>query len=397
MFLPVGDFPNPRTTPVMTYLLIAANVMVWLVVALPLSTTRPDLNDPLLLQYLRDLGVQGSVPVRVIFEQVSAYDLFIYQYGYRPADPSFLTLFTAMFLHGGWLHLIGNMLFLWIFGDNVEHRIGHIPFFFAYMVTGILATVFFAMFVPQSQTPMVGASGAISGVLGFYFLWFPRNMVKVFIFLFPFIMNTFLVPARLVLGFYLVIDNLLPFLLTGGGGGSGVAHGAHIGGFLGGLGIAWGIDRFPGWKFGRSFRQFRREESAAGSTSTPGLKPAALIHHHLTNHRPEQAAALFLRLGSEQDRRALASEDLVRIGEFFLEQGRDDLALPLFRRFIQERPTDFYLDRALLGAGRALERHGRQITSAYQYFLDAVDVARTPEVREEALMRLRAIDRLAKR
>ncbi len=246
MFLPVGDHPNPRTTPVMTYLLIAANVVVWLVVALPLSTARPDLNDPVLMQYLRDLGVQGSVPARVIFEQVSAYDLFIYQYGYRPADPSFLTLFTAMFLHGGWLHLIGNMLFLWIFGDNVEHRIGHIPFFFAYMVTGILATVFFAMFVPQSQTPMVGASGAISGVLGFYFLWFPRNMVKVFVFLFPFIMNTFMVPARLVLGFYLVIDNLLPFLLTGGGGGGGVAHGAHIGGFLGGLGIAWGMDRFPG-------------------------------------------------------------------------------------------------------------------------------------------------------
>ncbi len=84
---------------------------------------------------------------------------------------------------------------------------------------------------------MLGASGAISGVLGCYFLWFPRNQVKVFIFLFPFLMDFFLIPARLVLGIYLLIDNLLPFLLKAGAA-TGVAHGAHIGGFLAGLALA---------------------------------------------------------------------------------------------------------------------------------------------------------------
>jgi membrane associated rhomboid family serine protease len=93
----------------------------------------------------------------------------------------------------------------------------------------------------------VGASGAISGVLGCYYLWFPRNRVKTFIFLFPFLMTTVLLPARLVLGVYLILDNLLPFLFNGGAGG-GVAHGAHIGGFLGGLGLAYLIDRWGGMR-----------------------------------------------------------------------------------------------------------------------------------------------------
>ena len=150
-----------------------------------------------------------------------------------------------MFMHGGWMHLAGNMLFLWIYGDNVEHRLGHVGYLVAYLAAGLAATLFFAMFVPNSQIPMLGASGAISGVLGFYFLWFPRNRIKVFVFLFPLLMTTLLIPSRIVLGVYLVIDNILPFL-TRPVEGSGVAHGAHIGGFLAGLGLALAIDRLPG-------------------------------------------------------------------------------------------------------------------------------------------------------
>jgi membrane associated rhomboid family serine protease len=134
------------------------------------------------------------------------------------------------------------MLFLWIYGDNVENRLGRFGYLLAYIGSGVAATLFFAIFVPGSDVPMVGASGAISGVLGFYYLWFPRNQVKVFIFLFPFIMNTFLLPARLVLGLYLLLDNLIPFLVNSGTA-TGVAHGAHIGGFVAGLALAFGIDR----------------------------------------------------------------------------------------------------------------------------------------------------------
>ena len=242
MFLPIGDLPNPRSTPWVTYALIAINIAVFALVTIPLSLARPDLNDPLLPDYLNAMARQASVPLATLLEQVSAYDLAVFRYGYRPGTPSLLALFTAMFLHGGWLHLAGNMLFLYIFGNNVEYRLGALRYLLAYLGTGIAATLFFALFVGGSQVPLIGASGAISGVLGCYFLWFPRNQVKVFVFLFPLLMNQVLVPARLVLGFYLLVDNLLPFLMTGSGG-AGVAHGAHIGGFLAGMGVAAASDR----------------------------------------------------------------------------------------------------------------------------------------------------------
>ena len=105
-----------------------------------------------------------------------------------------------MFLHAGFLHLFGNMLFLWIYGDNVEHRLGHVPYLFWYLATGVAATLFHMLGASGSQIPLVGASGAISGMLGFYFVWFPRNQVRLLWLLPPFVMQVFEVPARLVLG-----------------------------------------------------------------------------------------------------------------------------------------------------------------------------------------------------
>ena len=104
-----------------------------------------------------------------------------------------------MFLHGGFMHLFGNMLFLWIYGDNVEKRLGMIPFVLWYLATGAAATLFHAAVFSTSDVPLVGASGAISGVLGFYFVWFPRNTVRVLLFLPPFIMQVIQIPARIVL------------------------------------------------------------------------------------------------------------------------------------------------------------------------------------------------------
>lgn len=245
MFLPYGDTPNPAGAAYVNWLLIGLNVAVFLVISTPLMLARVDLNDPLLLEYLRSYGVRGFVSPQDVLQNVSAYDLFVFRYGFRPAEPSLISLFSCMFLHGGWMHLAGNMLFLYIFGNNVEVRLGSLSYLLVYLASGIVATLFFALFVPGSQIPLVGASGAISGVLGCYFLWFPRNRVKTFIFLFPILITTVLLPARLVLGIYLIVDNLLPFIINGGAG-AGVAHGAHIGGFLGGLGMAYGIDRWLG-------------------------------------------------------------------------------------------------------------------------------------------------------
>lgn len=383
MFLPVGDIPNARTTPWVTYALMAINIAVFAVVTLPLSLTRPDLSDPLLLDYLNALNLHGDWPIQSVLDQVSAYDLAVFRYGYRPGQGSLLTLFTAMFMHAGWLHLAGNMLFLYIFGDNVEHRMGRWRYLAGYLGAGIAATLFFALFVPGSQVPLIGASGAISGVLGFYFVWFPRNQVKVFVFLFPLLMTHVLVSARLVLGFYLLVDNLLPFLLTGSQGG-GVAHGAHIGGFLTGMGLAAASDRLPSLLQLKGPRISRARADLVDAVTDI---VRALERGDLT-----RAAARYVALENRAQRGQLATGNLLLIGRFLLENGHSDQALTLFRRVIAERPGDAALDQAYLGAGQAMLQKQRCDTAAWHYFLTAVDLARTPEVAEAARRGLRVIE-----
>ena len=329
------------------------------------------------------LGARGALPVQAIYQHVTAYDLFVFKHAYRPAEPSLVTMFTAMFLHGGWMHLAGNMLFLWIYGDNVEHRLGHGAYLLAYRVSGLVATIFFGLFVPDSQVPMLGASGAISGVLGFYFLWFPRNQIKVFVFLFPLIMTTVLIPARIVLGVYLVLDNILPFIATSAEG-SGVAYGAHIGGFLAGLILAYAVDRLPGLLQQEAIKPEVRSRRTLADLVTE-------IVQAVDDNRLGYAAEKFLVLETPKERGQLSTRNILKIGEFLLQSGKPELALRVFRRLIAERPGDSGLDRAYLGAGKALMHKARGETSAYHYFLAAIDLAQTAELVEEARYYLKLI------
>jgi len=240
MVLPIGDRPNPPGVPWGTQALIALNVAVFVLLVVPLASTPADPADPRVAEYLRlvvrHAGGAGSLP-----GQLTAYDLFVLDWGFRSGAPSLRTLVTAMFLHAGALHLFGNMLFLWIYGDNVEHRLGTVRFVLAYLGTGVVATLTHALVASGSTLPMIGASGAVSGVLGCYFVWFPRNVVRLMWLLPPFLFRVFEVPARVVLGLYLVLDNLLPSLSTGAVGG--VAYAAHLGGFAAGVALAWAADR----------------------------------------------------------------------------------------------------------------------------------------------------------
>lgn len=241
--IPISDYPSPPGKPIVTIALIVVNFAIYFLVTLPLGAQPANPADPAFQEYLKLVmqSVPRDVPPQQIIQSISAYDLVVFQWGFRPADPGLLTLITSIFLHGGLMHLAGNMLYLWIYGDNVEHRLGPLPFLFWYIVTGIAATLFHAAFNLSSPIPLVGASGAISGVLGFYFLWFPRHSVRVFLFLFPIYVGTVMLNARLVLGIYLLWDNVLPFLVSQGSGG--VAHGAHIGGFIAGLVVAWWMSK----------------------------------------------------------------------------------------------------------------------------------------------------------
>jgi membrane associated rhomboid family serine protease len=147
-------------------------------------------------------------------------------------SPIYLTLLTSMFMHGGWLHLGGNMLFLWIFGDNVEHRVGHGVYLLFYVAAGVVASLAQIAIDTESTIPTLGASGAISGVLGAYLVMFPANRVTVF--LFQFLTQ---VPAIVAIGMWAVlqfINGLGAFAVTAETGG-GVAYMAHIGGFVAGV------------------------------------------------------------------------------------------------------------------------------------------------------------------
>jgi membrane associated rhomboid family serine protease len=199
--LPIGDDDTSRrTVPVVTYALIALNVLFF-------------------------------------FVELTGGDAFIEQWAFVPsrflANPTadFLTILTSMFMHAGWLHLGGNMLYLWIFGDNVEDRFGHIKFIIFYLLCGLAATLAQLAFSLGSNVPNLGASGAIAGVLGAYILLFPQGKVRVLQG-----QQVIQVPALIVIGLWIVLQlfssvgSIANTAQTGG-----VAYMAHVGGFIAGF------------------------------------------------------------------------------------------------------------------------------------------------------------------
>jgi membrane associated rhomboid family serine protease len=197
---------------VVTVLLIAANVIAFFYELYVGRTFGP--------RELQELVLRGGA---IPYEIANWVDI-------RPRDllPLPGSIFTSMFLHGGWMHLIGNMWFLWIFGDNVEERLGIIRYIFFYLLVGVAGALAQAFSLPSSTAPMIGASGAIAGVLGGYVMLFPRAKVVTFVAI-PLLWHVRDVPAWIFLGIWFLGQFLIP-------SNSGVAWMAHVGGFLAGLG-----------------------------------------------------------------------------------------------------------------------------------------------------------------
>ena len=375
MFLPISDAPNPPGRPLVTWAIIGLNVAVYVIALLTLSGP-VDPSDPAVQAITR--GARHGVH----FRDLTGYDVLVFQYGFRPAHASILTLFTSMFLHGGFLHLAGNMLFLWIFGDNVEHRLGRLGYLLAYLGTGAAATLFFAAMESESGTPLVGASGAISGVMGFYFLLFPRNVVNVFILFFVFV-QVVRIPARIVLGGYIVLSNILPYLGQGAAGASGVAYGAHIGGFFAGLGAAFLVDRRE--------RESRPREYRAREASRPAEAPRASFTDLVAGERMAEAASTYFAADDHVlDREA--PREVLFLGRWLSEQGNARAALSAFRRVLSSHPSGAIAADAHLGAGLVQLRNLQRPTSAYQHFLDVIDLEPTSEAADIAREGLRFID-----
>jgi membrane associated rhomboid family serine protease len=217
-FFPIGDDNTQRRiTPYVNYTLIAINVLVFLYQMTNDQFTLGYSVVPAEITQGRDIvgPVQG----------VRGLELA------RSPSPIYLTLLSSMFMHGGWLHLGGNMLYLWIFGDNVEDRMGHLKYLIFYLLCGFLASATHIFFGPNSLIPSLGASGAIAGVLGAYLVLFPRQGIRVI----QWGMITEL-PALIVIGLWGVLQFISGFGSLGKGGASGgVAFMAHVGGFVAGI------------------------------------------------------------------------------------------------------------------------------------------------------------------
>ena len=231
MFIPVGDDNRDRKiTPLVNYLLLIVNILVFI----------------FLQDYARDeqfVYTYSTVPLEILtgtdiagshgFENPITGEISYITLG-KSDMPVYFTLLTSMFMHGGWAHLLGNMLYLWICGDNIENDLGHLRYLIFYLLCGIIAAlshVFSTYYLGQNlYIPSLGASGAISGVLGGYLLMHPRRKMHVWIFF-----GIVSLPAIIVVGLWFVFQIVNSMGSLGGQEGSGVAYAAHIGGFIAGL------------------------------------------------------------------------------------------------------------------------------------------------------------------
>jgi len=209
--IPIRDEIPTRRVPVVNYALIAVNIAVFLI-----------------------MWMAGS-----------SQESLLYQYAMVPADfakgvdlRDVTSIFTSMFMHAGFAHIGGNMLYLWIFGDNVEDRLGHLRYLVFYLVGGVVASLAHILTNPSSQIPTVGASGAIAAVLGAYLVLFPRSRVATFVPI-GFFMRLTMIPAIIVLGFWFVMQLFSGVMSIGGADVGGVAVWAHVGGFVAGVVMAW--------------------------------------------------------------------------------------------------------------------------------------------------------------
>ena len=205
---PIRDHNPSGRTPIVTYTLMLANIAIF-------------------LSYVTILGDD-----RALYDFYNTYALIPARlaagYGYEG-------LLTSQFLHAGWMHLAGNMLFLWIFGDNVEEEMGHLPFLLFYLTCGVAAGLTQVAFEPSSRVPMVGASGAIAGVMGAYLLLFPRAKVDILI-IFIIFFRIFPIPAWIMLALWFGFQFLGGLAAEAGVGGT--AYWAHAGGFVAGIVLA---------------------------------------------------------------------------------------------------------------------------------------------------------------
>ena len=352
---PIRDEFGVKKAPVVNYLIILVNVFVFL-----------------------------------LFGFRSSYQNIVNQYGLIPSEFSWLKVFTSMFLHGGLMHLVVNMWYLYLMGDNLEDRWGHFQYLFFYLISGVIASLFYVSFAPESarNIPSIGASGAISGVLGAYFISFTKSRITFWYYIFAFFRvysGTFDIFAGFWISFWFV-QQLIGMFFSASSMSSAIAFGAHVGGFLAGLGIGFLTKAYQKVRYIQNIHNGRNALSnIAGYTTSrilPFEKQVELyniekeIEGLLSDKNEREAAVLYGKALKNYPEVFIKPSNEYKFAEMLYSIGFIDEAIDAFKRFIRKNPFSQFTDNALYNLGQIYLQKGenekakecfRQIVLFYPY------------------------------
>jgi membrane associated rhomboid family serine protease len=374
MLLPVGDDSDSHVVPVVNMGIVVLNILVF-------------------------------AAVNVLGNDVTAQNVFD-GYGIVPGDLAWYQFLTSLFLHGGWMHIIGNMWFLWVFGDAVENRLGHVGYAVFYLVAGIGASVFYLLFTPKTLMPCIGASGAIFGVVASYAILFPRNEIRMLYWFWLFV-GTFHVKAVWIVGFWVVEQVVTWHLMSEFGRVGGIAYAAHVGGALFGILLAvavrtwWPEERIvDDWGPSFPITGGERWSPAAGPSAPPPTPPVVPlgfddppesevssmddVSRAFANDDPERALELYRQHAACRPGAPMAAPAQIAIADALFKRADFDEALDAYRLYLDAYGAEAHAATAKFRAAVILSRRRGENAEAAKLLLEVIMEHPDPEVVELA-------------
>lgn len=343
-----------------------------------------------------------NIVVFFFFAFQPSYSDVVNTYGFIPSRFSWLTIFTSMFLHGSLMHLIGNMWYLYLIGDNLEDRWGHFLYFLFYLLAGVIAVLFYSAFIPDSarDIPSIGASGAVSGVLGAYVILFPKSRITFWYYIFVFFRiysGTFDIFAWFWVSFWFLQQLIGMFININSNATAGIAFGAHVGGFLVGLFIAFLTRSF---QKARYIRNVCAGQNALYEISGEGLFKVMSfdqqveifniekeIERLINENNEREAAILYGKALKKYPGLSIPSAYKYKFAEMLQNIGFFGEAIDAYRKFLRDNPFNNLADNALYNLGKIYLDKGEK-DRANQCFRQIVLFYPYSEIYDEAMYAL---------
>ncbi|MCM8816311.1 MAG: rhomboid family intramembrane serine protease [Candidatus Omnitrophica bacterium] len=339
-----------------------------------------------------------NVVIYLVFGLDSCYQEIVNAYGFIPSRFSWLTIFTSMFLHGSLMHLIRNMWYLYLMGDNLEDRWGHFNYLIFYLFSGVIAALFYGALTTGSarNIPSIGASGAISGVLGAYLMLFPRSRITFWYYLFAFFRiysGTFEIFAWFWISFWFIQQIIGMFANMNSTATAGIAFGAHVGGFLAGIGIAFLTRTYQVARYTRNVCSGRNALAEITGEVVSKILP---FEQQIELYKKEKEIEKLLEENNEREAAIVYGDTLkkfkdvsiphsyeYKFAEMLQEMGLYEQAIEAYRRFLRRNPFSLLADNALYNLGKIyLEKNEKK--KARECFMQIVFFYPYSELQEQA-------------